>query len=72
MKQQARSYLEMQAEEPKADSGRYRIAPQAGNGPADDSILASFKRVAFSLGLDLGQQTGVGQHFEIRKNAGDH
>lgn len=69
MKKQARSFLEMQLEEPSEQSGRYRVAPQAEAGEAENSILASFKRAAYSLGLDLGQQAGANQRFEIRDNA---
>ena len=68
MEKQARSYLEMQLEEARLDSGRYRIAPQAEVGQDDNPILAGFKRAAYSLGLDVGQQVGANERFEISEN----
>ena len=68
MKKQARTYLEMQLEEARMDSGRYRVAPQAELSQPDNPILAGFKRAAYSLGLDVGQQSGANERFEIRES----
>lgn len=69
MNKQARSYLEMQLEEPRLDSGRYRVAAQELSGEEQNPILASFKRAAYSLGLDLGEQAAAGQRFQIKETA---